>query len=180
MSGVRRIIAGVSGSPRNLPALRYAAELARVYEAAFVPVHTWVPPVSEGPDYQFISEYLRPAWEDAARQRLGRALDMAVGGLPPGIPAEPLIVQGNAGPILVGVASQAGDTLVIGTGRRGAVSRLWHGTVSRYCLAHARCPVIAIPPPTLDLAAAQGVRGWALRHKIPSPDDIISGAAHAS
>ena len=43
MPGVRRIIAGVSGSPRNLPALRYAAELARVYDAAFVPVHAWVP-----------------------------------------------------------------------------------------------------------------------------------------
>ena len=180
MPGVRRIIAGVSGSPRNLPALRYAAELARVYEAAFVPVHAWVPRSPEQADYQFIREELFEHGADAAWQRLRHALDMAFGGLPPGIPAEPLAVHGYAGPVLVRGADQADDVLVIGTGRRSTVSRLWHGTVSRYCLAHARCPVIAIPPPSLDPAAAQGVRGWVLRHQIPSVDDIISGAPHAS
>ena len=93
MPGVRRIIAGVSGSPRNLPALRYAAELARVYDAAFVPVHAWVPPSPGQADYQYICEELFEHWADAAWQRQRHARDMAFGGLPPGIPAEPLAVR---------------------------------------------------------------------------------------
>jgi nucleotide-binding universal stress UspA family protein len=177
MSRHRRIIAGISGSPRCLPALRYAADLARASDTALILVHAWVPPSLELAAYQFLPEELVQEWEDAAWQRLGRALEMAVGGLPPGIPADQLIARGDAGPILASVASRAGDALVIGTGRRGAV-RLWHGAVTRYCLAHARCPVIAIPPPALDLAATHRLRGWALRHNIPDPDDIIPDAPH--
>jgi hypothetical protein len=62
---------------------------------------------------------IRQEWNEAAWQRLRHALDMAFGGLPPGIPAEPPTVQGYAGPILVSAASQAGDT-----GQRGAVQGL--------------------------------------------------------
>jgi nucleotide-binding universal stress UspA family protein len=171
MPRLRRIIAGVSGSPRSLPALRYAADLARAADAAFIPVHVWVPSGLELAGYQFPSEHLVRDWQDAAWRRLRHALEMAFGESPPGIAAQPLIVQGNAGPVLVSVAGGAGDALVIGTGRRGAVSRVRHGTVSRYCLAHASCPVIAIPPPALDAAAAQR----RLRHKDPRADDIISG-----
>jgi Universal stress protein family len=83
-----------------------------------------------------------------------------------------MIAQGHAGPVLVSVAGRAGDALVIGTGRRGAVSRLRRGMVSRYCLAHASCPVIAIPPRALDVAAAHR----RLRHQTPGADDIILGA----
>ena len=39
-----RIIVGVSGSPGSLQALRHAAGLARMHEAALVPVLAWVPP----------------------------------------------------------------------------------------------------------------------------------------
>ena len=156
MPHLGRIIAGVSGSPRSLPALRYAADLARAADVAFIPVHAWVPSGLELAGYQFPSEHLVQEWQDAAWQRLWHALEMAFGGSPPGIAAQPLIAQGNAGPVLVSAASRAGDALVVGTGRRGAVSRLRHGTVSRYCLAHASCPVIAIPPPALDVAALAG------------------------
>ena len=41
MLRTRRIIAGVSDSPGNLPALRHAADLARVYDAALTFVHAW-------------------------------------------------------------------------------------------------------------------------------------------
>jgi Universal stress protein family len=52
----RRIIAGVSGSPRSLSALRYAADLACACDAALVPVHAWVPPGGELSGRQFISQ----------------------------------------------------------------------------------------------------------------------------
>jgi nucleotide-binding universal stress UspA family protein len=168
--GVRRIIAGVSGSPRALPALRFAADLARDCDAAFVPIYVWRPSGPELAAYHFPSDYLLPEWQDAAWERLWHALEMAFGGVPPGTLAEPLIACGNTGPVLVGTACGDGDTLVIGTGRRAPSGRPGVGRVSRYCLGHAVCPVIAIPPPV----PGPGVRDRAWRHKSPAADDIIS------
>ena len=79
--------------------------------------------------------------------------------------AEPTVLPGEPGWVLVSVASQAVDLLVVGTGRHGGLSRLLHGSVSRYCLARARCPVLAVPPPTLELEAGRGLRSWAFRHR---------------
>jgi hypothetical protein len=90
---------------------------------------------------------------------------MACRGLPPDILAQPVIAQGNPGLILVRTACRADDLLVIGTGRRDAVSRLWHGGVSRYSLAHARCPVLAIPPDRSVLACS-GLRGRAYHRRV--------------
>ena len=173
MPHIRRIIAGVSGDPGNLPAIRYAAGVARACDAAFVPVHAWLPSGPELAVCPFPVDHLVEEWQDAAWQRLWNSLDMAFGGFPPD--AQPLACRGSAGAVLAGTASRAGDVLVIGTGRRGAVSRLGHGTVSRYCLAHASCPVIAVPPPALDRAAARGVRGWR-RRQAPGPDAAVPGA----
>jgi nucleotide-binding universal stress UspA family protein len=159
MPRIRRIIAGVSGSSRGLPALRWAADLARMYEAELFPVHAWVPPCAAWAGHQFPSEHLCREWEEAAWQRLARALELAFGGHPPGLRAQPVIAEGPPGEILVRAACWPDDLLVIGTGRRAAVSRLWHGGVGRYCLAHAHCPVIAIPPPALELAARQWISG---------------------
>jgi len=175
MPRIRRIIAGVSGSPGNLPALRYAAEMARACDAAFVPVHAWLPSGPELAVCPFPVDHLVEEWKDAAWQRLWHSLEMAFGGFPPDIVTESLTLRGNPGPVLVGMASRAGDALVIGTGRRGAVSRLRRGAVSRYCLAHASCPVTAVPPSELDRAVARGVRGWARRRQAPGPDAIVSG-----
>ena len=167
MPRVQRIIAGISGSQRSLPALHCAADLARAYEAELVPVHAWIPPLAAFAGYQFPPGHLRRAWEDAAWQWLWQALEMACGGLPPDTLSQPVIAQGNPGLILVRTACRADDLLVIGTGRRNAVSRLWHGGVSRYCLAHARCPVLAIPPDR-SVQAGSGLRGRALPQRTQS------------
>ena len=167
MPRIRRIIAGVSGSPRGTPALRCAAGLARAYDAAFIPVHAWAPPPLELAAVQLSSEQLLQEWEEAAWQRLWQAMEMAFGGSPPGVAPQPLIARGNPGPVLVSAASHLDDALVIGTGSRGAVSRLRPGMASRYCVAHACCPVVAIPPPTFDIALLQGMRRRAPRHYIP-------------
>ena len=51
--------------------------------------------------------------------------------------------------MLVDTASQPDDLLIIGTGRRAGFGRMMRRSVSRYCLAHARCPVLAVPPSAL-------------------------------
>jgi hypothetical protein len=57
----------------------------------------------------------------------------------------------------------AEDLLVIGAGRRGRWARLVSGRVARYCLRHAECPVLAMPPAALSSAA--GLRGGAFRQR---------------
>ena len=153
MPRTRRIVAGVSNSPGNLPALRHAADLARVYDASLTFVHAWLPSGPEFAAWQFPSDPLVTQWQDDAWQRMWHALDTAFGGLPPDLEAEPLVMRGNPGPVLVSAASRDGDRLVVGAGRRGTFGRLRHGRVSRYCLAHAGCPVIAVPSPALNRAA---------------------------
>jgi hypothetical protein len=60
----------------------------------------------------------------------------------------------------------------VGAGRRGRLARIGHGRVSRHCAAHARCPVIAIPP--ADLAPLGGHRRWPLRRRDIAMDGALS------
>jgi nucleotide-binding universal stress UspA family protein len=153
MSPVRRIIVGVSGSARGLPALRYAADLAHAHGGALFPVHAWAPSALELAGHHYPAALLGE-WEDAAWQRLWASLDTAFGGCQPGLRVQPAIALGNPGRILVHAAGRADDLLVVGAGRRGPARCRGSGTVSRYCLAHAGCPVIAVPPPALPHGGA--------------------------
>ena len=67
------------------------------------------------------------------------------------------------------VADSDDDLLVVGAGRRGVFSRIAACRVSRYCLAHATCPVVAVPPSALA-QMGRGLRGWAFRHRHLSLD----------
>ena len=48
------------------------------------------------------------------------------------------------GPTLVAQSASA-SLLVVGTRENAGWSRLVHGSVSHYCLSHARCPVVVVP-----------------------------------
>lgn len=174
MSSFCRVITGVSGSPRNLRALRYAAALARGQNATLIPVLAWVPPGGDVADRRHPSGYLRRVWVEDAWARLHDALDAALGGLPDDVVTEPTVVRGEFGPVLVGAASHPGDLLVIGTGRHGTVGRLFSGQVSRYCLAHAGCPVLAVPPTALELEAGHGLHRWTFRHSEPTLSELTA------
>jgi nucleotide-binding universal stress UspA family protein len=165
MPGVCRIVAGVSGSPGSVPALRQAADLARHHDAILIPLHAWVPPEGDVHERTHPCLELRQLWADDAWQRLHEALGTAFGGLPAGIRAQPVVRRGLPGKVLTDEAGQVGDLLVIGAGRRGALRRLWSPGVARYCLINARCPVPVIPPPALARNAGYGLRGWAVRHR---------------
>jgi nucleotide-binding universal stress UspA family protein len=169
VSRVRRVFAGVNGSPGSLQALRYAAGLARMHDSALIPVLVWAPPGGELADRRGPSLYLRQVWKDAAWERLWYALDLAFGGAPAGVPVEPMVVRGEPGSVLVRVADSDDDLLVVGAGRRGVFSRIAACRVSRYCLAHATCPVVAVPPSALA-QMGRGLRGWAFRHRHLSLD----------
>jgi nucleotide-binding universal stress UspA family protein len=172
-----RVIVGVSGSPDCLPALRYAAEIARGHQAQLIPVLAWLPPGGDLADRSHPSPVLRQAWTDAAGMRLRSALEAAFGGLPPDVPTRPQIIRGEPGQSLVRIASREDDLLVIGAGRRSRIGRILHASVSRYCLAHAACPVLAVPPSSLDREFGRlGVRAWAFRRRPLRAADIAAPA----
>jgi nucleotide-binding universal stress UspA family protein len=174
---VRRVIAGVSGSARSLQALRYALELAREHDALLVPVLAWTPPGGELADRRFPSPDLRRLWVQNAKDKLQRAVDLAIGGTPTGIDFTPLVERGEAGQVLTEMASQRGDVLVIGAGRPGVLRRMMACKVVRYCLAHSACPVVAVPPPALA-TELHGLHGWAFRHRM-HPEDALLRTADA-
>jgi nucleotide-binding universal stress UspA family protein len=59
------------------------------------------------------------------------------------------IVRSPPGPALVWIADRPDDLLVVGCRGWGRLGYVAHGAVSRYCLAHARCPVLAVPVPEM-------------------------------
>jgi nucleotide-binding universal stress UspA family protein len=169
VSGMRRVFVGVHGSLGSLQALRYAAGEAGHRDALLVAVIAWVPPGGDLAERRAPSPYLRQMWRDAAWDRLLNAFDAGLGGFPDDVSVEPRVVRGEAGPVLVDSAGEPDDLLVVGSGRRG-VRRALTRSVSRYCVAHARCPVMAVPPSDLMEEAARGLHRWPLRHRAMVPD----------
>jgi nucleotide-binding universal stress UspA family protein len=170
-----RVIVGVSGSPGCLPAVRYAAGVAHAHATPLVPVLAWQPPGGDLAERSHPAPALRNLWAEAAGRRLQATLMVAFGGLPPDIPITAKIVRGEPGKSLVETASDPGDLLVIGTGRRPGIGRVLHASVSRYCLAHAACPVLAVPPSPLDTEMRRfSLRAWAIRHRQLSPADLTT------
>jgi nucleotide-binding universal stress UspA family protein len=161
----RRFVVGVSGSAGSLQALRYAAQLARREGAELAPVLAWTPPGGEMADRSHPSAELRRVWKQAAWDRLWRAIELALGGPPADVEFSPQVVRGEPGQVLTRFAGQPGDVLVIGAGRHGSLRRLLACHVSRYCLGHACCPVVAVPPSPLA-EALHGLHGWMIRHRV--------------
>jgi nucleotide-binding universal stress UspA family protein len=54
--------------------------------------------------------------------------------------------EGDAGEVLVRLADDKDiELLVVGTREHVGVRRAVLGSISHYCLSHARCPVVAVP-----------------------------------
>ncbi|MEU6218971.1 universal stress protein [Streptomyces sp. NPDC047022] len=160
-----RVVVGVSGSLGSLTALRWAAQEARRRGAALWPVLAWEPPGGDlaarrDPGATMMTD----AWQDLARKRLLSALDDVFGDSGPGVRTHALVARGAPGTALVEVADREDDVLVVGAGQRSLWHRACYRSVSRYCLAHAGCPVLAVPPSPLEaeLSAAHRRNVWRL------------------
>lgn len=165
---VRRVVVGVDGSAGSLHALRYAVAEARTHEAAICSVLAWTPPGGEGVDRRAPIGRLWRVWSDNAERRLRTAWNEALGGVPEDLRVTMLVMCGRAGRVLVAVADHDDDLLVVGAGARGVLRRRLTPSVSRYCLAKARCQVLAVPSSELARELGRGLSGLlprALRHR---------------
>ncbi|MEU2713027.1 universal stress protein [Streptomyces sp. NPDC007205] len=167
-SATARVVVGVSGSLGSVTALRRAAALARRLGAELWPVLAWEPPGGDSAARRSpAAGLLVDDWQRLAGQRLASVLEEIFGGDTPGVPMHAVIVRGAPGPALVATANRENDVLVVGAGRRG-LQRAFSGRVSRHCLAHAVCPVLAVPPSPLEsqLLAVHRRNTWHLRMDI--------------
>lgn len=140
-----RVVVGVSGSVANLAALHVATSLAREANVPLVAVLAWVPVGGELAYRRAPCPLLLNVWEQAARERLRVAFEDAFGGLPDRVRVEHVVIRAAAGPALVRLADRPEDLLVVGAGR----PMPWLHGVSRYCVRHASCPVVAAEPPAM-------------------------------
>jgi nucleotide-binding universal stress UspA family protein len=180
MSGISRVIVGASGSPGSLQALRYAEQLARAHDAILIPVLAWVPPGGELADRRAPNSHLRRVWAEDARQQLWVTLQLAWGEIPTDPPVQPFTQRGEAGWVLVSTASCPGDLLVLGAGRHGGLARMTSGKVRRHCLAHAQCPVLAIPPPPSARDLGHGLTARMHWHRPLSVDELLGDSGTAA
>lgn len=173
MRGVGRLIVGTSGSPGSLCALRYAEAAARVHDALLIPVIAWEPPGGDHMDRLQPSGDLRQEWQNLADGRLRDALVAVWGGVPDNPRIQPRVERGPAGWVLVSLADRPDDLLVIGAGRRGTLARLVFSRVSRYCLARARCPVLAVPPPASARELGYSRLSWLPWHRPLTAEQVV-------
>jgi nucleotide-binding universal stress UspA family protein len=167
---VRRVVVGVHGSLGSLQALRWAAEEARERQVVLVAAIAWMPPGGDLAERTHPSPTLRRVWRDAARTRLLDSFDNGLGGLPPDIEVHARVERGETGAVLTDVADKPDDLLVIGTGRRSFLVRTFRSSVGRYCLAHAKCPVLAVPPSALmdEMGHNSWLRMRSVRNAFPA------------
>ena len=173
MSDAGRLIVGTSGSPGSLCALRYAEAAARARDAVLIPVIAWEPPGGDRADWVQPSGYLRQEWRNLAARRLRDALIAVWGEVPDDPLVQPHVERGPAGWVLVNLADRPDDLLVVGAGRRGTLARMALSRVGRYCLAHARCRVLAIPPPPPARELGHSRLAWLFWHRPLTPEQVL-------
>lgn len=144
-----RVVVGVSGTPTSLQALRTATRVALRQERPLLAVLAWAPVGGETAYRRSPCPDLLGLWQESAVVRLRTSFEEALGGVPAGLAVESRVVRGEPGQVLVTLADHPDDLLVVGAGDRDWPACWWHGRVARYCLGHARCPVLAVPPPAL-------------------------------
>ncbi|GGZ64483.1 hypothetical protein GCM10010371_25100 [Streptomyces subrutilus] len=156
----QRVVVGVSGSAGSLTALHRAAAEARARDAELWAVLAWQLPGGGFGGRAWGDPELVGQCRAAAVERLREALDAAFGAARAGVVLVGRTVRGTPGACLVDSA-RGGDLLVLGAGARGgplgAAFGVLRPSVARYCVAHAPCPVLAVPPSPLQ-GALESVR----------------------
>lgn len=145
----RAIVVGVDGSETSQAALRWAAEEARLRFAPLVAVHAWsfIPPQPIGdpgmlavPAGDLVGQL--GAESDVAREVLAEAIAEAFSD-EPGIEVEQRLAEGDPGDALVD-ASKDAELVVVGSHGRSGLKAALLGSVSRYVVSHAACPVVVV------------------------------------
>ncbi|MDO7867497.1 universal stress protein [Nocardioides jiangxiensis] len=136
MSTPRPVVVGVDGSKANTPAIDFAADWAT---SAGVPLELLVVVTGAGTLPPYVAS------PDPSDHTLLAALAERVGSDHPGLVVSTRIAFGNAVECLVAASATARLT-VVGSRGLGTFARSMLGSVSGSLTAHARGPVVVVPP----------------------------------
>jgi nucleotide-binding universal stress UspA family protein len=150
----RRVIVGVDDTSSGQAALRWAVRRAASDDAQLVAVRAWALglPRHGGrrhrhPDRSpVVITFAGDSQREAAIALVRRTFRRAVGITPAKIAATIEILEGDPAIVLTQIAARDGDLLVLGDEHGSSMKRIVHGSVSRYCATHSKCPVVIISP----------------------------------
>lgn len=135
---LERVLLATDLTEASEAATEIALGLARKLEASLLVVSV-IEPGRGGGRGQRVDQ-VRDRQEHAAQGLVGRGREL-------GIPVSFLIWVGDPGEQIVSAAeSEHADLVVVGTRGRGAMGRLFIGSVSDYVVRHAPCPVVVVRP----------------------------------
>ena len=139
------IVVGIDGSVSSVAALRWAAQEARLRDAALLIITAYRFPLAFA-GAGAGSSVAAPVEQDEAEQLQRDALTAAEAELV-GLDVTTHIAAGEGPGHAVVEAARNAQLLVVGSQGLGGVSGFTLGSVSHYCVAHAPCPVVVVPPP---------------------------------
>jgi nucleotide-binding universal stress UspA family protein len=140
------IVVGVDGSIPSIEALKWAFGQAVLTGAALRVVTAWNFP-NEPTPFGIVPEVPTPPDQlDRVEERLREVVAQVVGSST-GLEVETEVIRGRDGSVLVEAARDA-ELLVVGSRGRSALAEVLLGSVSEYCVRHARCPVVVFRGPT--------------------------------
>lgn len=137
------VVVGLDDSPSAQAALHFAARFARGIKASLKAVHVMA--VADGTPLTWSPTYPDMGYvvlSDSHERR--RSMQQIFDTVEPEPGWELQFLDGGFGPSLVHAAEGA-ELLVIGTQEHTGIARVLAGSVSHYCLSHARCPIVAVP-----------------------------------
>jgi nucleotide-binding universal stress UspA family protein len=148
----RRVIVGIDDTPSGQAALRWAVRRAAADDARLIAVRAWALglPRHGGrrhrhPDRSpVVITFAGDNQREAAAALVRRAFLRAVGVVPDNIGAAIEVPEGDPAVVLTQLAVADGDLLVLGDQQDSSMKRIVHGSVSRYCTSHSKCPVVII------------------------------------
>jgi nucleotide-binding universal stress UspA family protein len=160
-----RVIVGVANTVSGYQALRFAAAYARGQGTPLVAVRA-VPIKSAADTWP----ETRRASFDAATKEILNAFTEALGLIPEGMAITMEVRSGPAAEVLLSVATQPNDLIVIGgyDGRRRLPWRT--GRTAQQCVRRAVCPVVAVPASEL---ARQDARHGLGRKVVQDVDEFL-------
>jgi nucleotide-binding universal stress UspA family protein len=139
----RAIVVGVDGSAGSKAALAFALQEGLARGSTVEVVTTWLmgPAISDIATATTVEEE-----EQKARECQDDTLREVLEGFTERPTISQVVLQSYGGHALVEAAHDAA-LLVVGSGRKSLVARALLGSVSEYCVRHARVPVVVVPDP---------------------------------
>ncbi|MQM27933.1 universal stress protein [Glycomyces albidus] len=135
------IVVGVDGSEPSKKALEWALAQGAATGSSVLAVLVWHIPANYGTAAMVLPA---AAFADQARWELEKTVDEIAAEWPQ-VHVVRRVVEGHPAKMLLKVAEHA-DLLVVGSRGHGGFVGAMIGSVSQYCVTHARCPVVIVRP----------------------------------